>query len=204
LSVFDFDGAVGLQSEALELAESVGFTPTVVSASIDLLLMHARQHEPGRAESLLIKTVDQVANTPAWHEWLWKLRLAQTRAELALARGDLELAAAEAREGSIQSREKRRPKYEALGLMTAAAALHGLGRTRDAIADARRGVTVARQTADPALLLQAIDTLLTLDGDDPLAAEARALSDHILAALPDETMRRRFTKSETVQRILRL
>jgi len=60
------------------------------------------------------------------------------------------------------------------------------------------------QTADPALLLQAIDTLLTLDGDDPLAAEARALSDRILAALPDETMRRRFTKSETVQRILRL
>src|SRR2546430_17364917 len=66
LSVFDFDGAVGLQYEALELAESVGFTPTVVSASIDLLLMHARQHEPGRAESVPIKTADQLAKTNTW------------------------------------------------------------------------------------------------------------------------------------------
>jgi tetratricopeptide (TPR) repeat protein len=204
LSVFDFEGAEALQSEARELAESAPWTPTVVMASIDLLLIDARRHEPGRAETLLRKTADQVANTPHWHEWLWKLRLTQTRAELALARGDLDLAAAEARDGSIQSREKRRPKYEALGLITAASALAGLGRTREAIADARRAIVVARQTADPALLLQAIDTLLTLDGDDPLASEARALTGRILAALPDETMRRRFTESEIVQRILRL
>ncbi len=95
-------------------------------------------------------------------------------------------------------------KYEALGLITSATALHRLGRTREAIADARHAVAVARRTSDPALLLQAIDTLLALDGDDPLAAEARVLNGRILAALPDETMRRRFTESEVVQRILRL
>lgn len=204
VSAFDFEGAEALQAEARELAASVGFAPTLVSAGIDMLLTYARRHEPGRAETLLRTTTDLAANTPGWHDWLWRLRLAQTRAELALARGDMDLALAEAREGSLQSRARRRTKYEALGLITSATALHRLGRTREAIADARDAVAIARRTSDPALLLQAIDTLLALDGDDPLAAEARALNGRILAALPDETMRRRFTESEVVQRILRL
>jgi hypothetical protein len=134
---------------------------------------------------------------------LWQLRLAQARAELALARGDLDVAVTEARNGSALSRARRRPKYEALGLITAARALDGLGRTLDAIEDARRAIPIARQTSDPALLLQAIDVLLTLDGDDLLAAEARSLTDRILTALPDETMRQRFADAEVVQRIRR-
>src|SRR5262249_11341600 len=109
----------------------------------------------------------------------------------------------EAHNASVKSRTIRRPKYEALGLITAAQALHTLGRTHEAIGNARRAVAVARETADPALLLQALDALIKLDGDDRLAAEACALADRILAALPDETMGRRFTNSEVVQRIRR-
>ena len=105
--------------------------------------------------------------------------------------------------GIDQSHTKGRPKYEALGFVTRAHALHGLGKTRDAIADARQAVVVARGTADPALLLLALDALLALDGNDEMAAEARVLTDRILSALPDETMRRRFTESEVVQRIRR-
>ena len=89
-------------------------------------------------------------------------------------------------------------------MITAARALQGLGRTHEAIADARRAIDVARATADPALLLQAMDMQLTLDGDDQLAAEARALNSRILAALPNDTMRRRFRESEVSQRIQRL
>jgi hypothetical protein len=139
-----------------------------------------------------------------WHEWLWKLRMTQARAELALARGDFEAAIVESGHGSALSRSKRRPKYEALGLITAAHALNGLGRTHQAIEKARSAITVARPTADPALLLQAADALLALDGNDPLADEARGLTSRILAALPDETMRSRFTNSEVAQRIRRL
>jgi tetratricopeptide (TPR) repeat protein len=204
IAVFDFEGAQAIQSEARELASSAGFAPTVVSAGVDLLLIHARQHEPGREETLLRSTTELAANTPGWHEWLWRLRLTQTRAELALARGELDLALSEARDACVQSRARRRPKYEALGLMTSAVALHRLGRTIEAIADARHAIALARQTADPALLLQVLDTLLALDGDDELAAEARSVHDRILAALPDDIMRRRFTESEVVQRILRL
>ena len=204
LSVFDFEGAEALQSEARELALSVGFNLPLVSAGIDLLLTFARRHDPGRAERLLPETAAAALSTAGSHGWLWQLRLCQARAELALARGAFDTAVVEAGEGIDQSRARGRPKYEALGLITRAHALHGLGRTRDAIADARRAVVVARGTADPALLLLALDALLALDGDDESSAEARALDVRISCALPDETMRQRFTESEVVQRVRRL
>ncbi len=202
--MFDFDGAEALEFEARELGRRAGFAPTVVSAGIDLLLTFARRHDPGSAEAILAETVAAAATTPGWHEWLWRLRLCQVRAELALARGTCDAAVVEASEGINQSHTKGRPKYEALGLITRAHALHGLGRTRDAIADARQGVIVARGTVDPALVLLALDALLALDGDDESLAEARALDVRISSALPNETIRQRFVESEVVQRVRRL
>src|SRR5262249_46273503 len=111
LSVFDFEGAEALQSEARELAASVNFDPTVVSASIDLILIQARRYEAERAEKLLHETATRMETTRGWHEWLWKLRMTQARAELALARGDFEAAVAEAQDGCALSRSRRRPKY---------------------------------------------------------------------------------------------
>jgi hypothetical protein len=203
LSVFDFAGAEALQREAIELAQRVDFAPTVVSAHIDLLLTLVRRHDAGTAENFLSETVAAVATTAGWHEWLWRLRLCQVRAELALARGACDVAIVEASEGISRSHTTGRPKYEALGFITRAQALHGLDRTRDAIADARQGVIVARGTADPALLLLALDTLLALAGDHESSAEARALDVRISASLPTEIMRRRFAESEVVQRVRR-
>jgi hypothetical protein len=111
------------------------------------------------------------------------------------------MAAAAAQDGINQSRARGRPKYEALGLITRAQALHRVGRTREAIADATHGVKTARRTEDPALILLGLDTVLGLDGDDRLSAEAVVLTDRILDALPDETMRRRFAESEVVRRV---
>ena len=203
LSVFDFVGAEALQAEAHDLALSVAYTPTVVSTSIDLLLTCARRHDVGRAETLLPQAISLVATTPSWHEWLWALRLKQSRAEVAFERGSFDMAVTEATEGIHMSRVRLRRKYEALGLITRGRALDRLGRAREAIADVRDGVAMARRVEDPALLLHALDALLALDGNDELAVEARALSDRIVLALPDETMRRRFTESEAVQRIRR-
>jgi len=86
---------------------------------------------------------------------------------------------------------------------TASHALRGLGRIPDAIADARRAVIIARRTADPALLLQALDAQLSLDGDALSSAEALALEVRISCELPNETIRQRFTESEVVQRVRR-
>jgi hypothetical protein len=201
LTLFDFEGAEALQSEARELGKSVGFAPSVVSAGIDSLLTFARRHEPGRAERLLEETAGAAASTAGWHEWLWQLRLTQARAELALAREAFEEAIATATNSIEQSRARKRPKYEALGLITRARGLHALARTREAIVDATTAVTVTDRTGDPALLLLALDTQIGLDGTDELVGRARAVTDRIYDALPDEVMRRCFTESEVVRRI---
>jgi hypothetical protein len=104
-----------------------------VSVGIDLLLTMARRHEPGRAEQLVDEVVAAIATKPGWHEWLWKLRLSQARAELALARGDFEAATADATDCVDQSRAHGRLKYEALGLMTRARARRGQNLARQAI-----------------------------------------------------------------------
>ena len=201
LTVFDFEGAEALQSEACELARGVGFVPPIVSAGIDTLLTFARRHEPGRAERLLEETAAAAASTAGWHRWLWQLRLTQARAELALARGAFDDALATATDSIEQSRLRGRPKYEALGLITRAHGLHALTRTRDAIADARTAVCVADKTGDPVLLLLALDALIGFEGTDELATQARAVTDHIYASLPNELLRRRFTESEVVRRM---
>jgi hypothetical protein len=204
LAIFDFEGAEALQREARELAQSVAFTPTLVSATIDLLLTMARRHEPGQAENYVDQVAVAIAAAPGWHEWLWTLRLKQARAELALARDELDLAASEATMCVDMSRARGRLKYHALGLITRARARAAQARTRDAIADALVAVEVGRKTGDPALQLAALSTLLDLEGSDRLAAEALALCDRIRRALPGDVLKRRFDSSEIVQRIGRL
>jgi hypothetical protein len=172
-----------------------------VSAGIDLLLTMARRHEPGRAEQLVDEVAAAIATKPGWHEWLWKLRLSQARAELALARGDFEAATADATDCVDQSRAHGRLKYEALGLMTRARARRGQNLARQAIDDARAAVDAARRALDPALQLATLSTLLDLEGSDELAAEARTIRNRIHAALPGEAMKRRFESCEIVRRL---
>jgi hypothetical protein len=201
LTLFDFESAEALQSEACELARSVGFVPPIVSAGIDSLLTFARRHEPGRATRLLEETSAAAASTGGWHQWLWQLRLTQARAELALARDAFDEAIVTATDSIDQSRTSVRPKYEALGLITRARAHHALAHARTAIADAKTAVDVADGTGDPALLLLTLDLLIGLDGTDELATRARAVTDRINDALPDELTRRCFSDAEVVRRI---
>jgi hypothetical protein len=72
--------------EARELAH-VAFQPALVSAGIDLLLIYARSHDPGRAEPLLAEVESAVQQASGWHAWKWKMRL--SHAVRARARGHL-------------------------------------------------------------------------------------------------------------------
>jgi hypothetical protein len=204
LDVFDFEGNEALAEEARELARSHNFAPPGISASIDLLLNFARRGEVGRAEPLASAVGEAVELAAAWHGWLWKLRLAEARAEVALAREEWEEAVRWAGEAIDRSREKRRLKYQALGSWTRARALHALGRMDEAIGDARSAVALARRVGDPALFLRTAGVLLALDGDDALAAEARAAAERIAAALPDQEVRQRFEAAEPVRAVLRV
>src|SRR5262249_34717043 len=88
LDVFDFEGHEAAANEARECALSMGFQPSVVSASIDLIFNHARRGDPCAAEKLADRTTELAARIGGWHGWLWDLRLGQARAEVALAKGD--------------------------------------------------------------------------------------------------------------------
>jgi class 3 adenylate cyclase/tetratricopeptide (TPR) repeat protein len=201
LDVFDYEGHAAVAEEACELARSVTFPPPLISASIDLLVNLARRGEVGRAERLERDVAGAIERAAAWHGWLWNLRYAQARAELALARADVEAALALS-DAALRQARGRRPKYEALALVTRAAALVEVGRTTAAIKDLGEAVRVARSIADPALFLRGASALLAIEADDALATEARATARHILGRLPTHEMRQRFQSADPVRRLM--
>jgi tetratricopeptide (TPR) repeat protein len=189
LDVLDFGANEALAEEARELARSLSFTPPVISAGLDLMMNFARRYDVGRAEVLIDEIAEIAHNTTGWHGWLWTIRLAEARAEIALARRDFAEALKWSRAAVAESRKRGRVKYEVVGLGTRAAALHGLGRTRAAIRELHTAVLLARQFGDPAQFLRVASGLLSLAGDDALATEARAVSAQVARALPDACMR---------------
>lgn len=203
LDVFDFAGAETLAQEARELALSSNFPPPAASAGIDLLLNYARRGEVGRAEALLDEVAAAVEKASGFHGWLWRLRLAQARAEIALARGAWEDALLWAGRAISQSSTTERPKYRAAGFGTRARALAALGRHAEAVGDLRAAVGLARRLDDPALFLRLVGELLNLEGDDAPAAEARAAIDRITQALPNAEMRGRFESAPPVGLVMR-
>ena len=85
MALGDYEQVAATAEEARELARSLAFAPPRVSAGIDLLLVRARQQEPGQAKSVLEEVAAVAASASGWHGWLWRIRLSQARAELALA-----------------------------------------------------------------------------------------------------------------------
>jgi tetratricopeptide (TPR) repeat protein len=201
LDLFDLAEAEAIAFEARELAQGLAFAPSLVSATIDLLYVFARRHEPGKAEHLLDEATRVAASTPGWHEWLWNLRLTQARAELALAAGVIDQAVSYATDAIAQARAVGRPKYEALAFRTRADAHRVQCEFERAIDDARSGEAAARRTGNPALLLALIGTVLSLAGSDELLAEARGLHEEISRELPDPAAALRFRDSPMTEQI---
>jgi tetratricopeptide (TPR) repeat protein len=194
LGLGDLNGAMARAFDARELAHRVAFEPPLVSAGIDLLMIFARQQDPGRADTLLEETAQAVQKASGWHAWKWNMRLSQARAELACARGAWSEAVQAATSVINQSRCRHRPKYEALGLVTRARAAHRLG-ARSALKDARAAVDVGRRLADPAVLLECLIALLEIEGADALLDEAQRTAQKILQAVSDESLRSAFLTS---------
>lgn len=195
LSLGDLRGAMARAFDARELAHRVAFEPALVSAGIDLLMICARQHDPGRAQTLLLEeTAQAVQKASGWHAWKWNMRLSQAQAELALARSAWEEAVQAATYVIDESRSRHRPKYEALGLVTRARAARRL-HARSAIKDARAAVEAARRLGDPAVLLDCLIVLLELEGTDALLDETRRTAQKIVGAVSDETLRSAFLTS---------
>jgi tetratricopeptide (TPR) repeat protein/predicted Ser/Thr protein kinase len=204
IALGDYVRGEATAQEARELARRVSFAPPLVSSSIDLLFVFARTHNPGRADTFVDDVAASVAAASGWHGWLWRLRMSEARAELALARGDWDDAVTLASDCINDSRARARLKYEILGLTTRARARHALDQIPEAQEDASRAVTQARTLGDPIVLLSALNALLAIEGTDALAEEARASVARIVGHLDDEELRDRFLASDLASsRILR-
>lgn len=203
LDVFDFAGHAAIAEEALELARTANLLNPIVSTRLDLLFNYVRCQEVGQAERIVSEVAETVEKAAGSHGWLWRLRLAEARAELALAKGKQEETLRLSEDAIAQSQFRGRAKYQTFGLETRAKALAALGRKREAIAEAQKAVEILRPIGAPALFLRAAATLINLEGNDALLAEARAAAQYIIAALPIDTMRRTFESSESVQLILK-
>jgi tetratricopeptide (TPR) repeat protein len=204
LNVFDYVGSVALAEEARTLARSADFVLAEISAGLDLLFNFARRSQVGRAEKLLPEVAEAVENARGSHGWLWRIRLAQARAELASARGEWEETRHLAEISLQESRALGRVKYQALALKTRAEALAALGCTSEALVDLRNALAVTRPTTDPALFVQMAAAFLVVEGDDALAQEAYATAQRLSAALPTDEMRHRFEAAEPVRHIARV
>jgi tetratricopeptide (TPR) repeat protein len=111
LNVFDFAGHEGIAEEARELTRSVNFLPPLVSANLDLLFNYIQREEVGRAEQIVNEVADTVEKAAGNHGWLWRLKLAEAQAELALARGDGAETLRLVENALAQSRARGRVKY---------------------------------------------------------------------------------------------
>jgi len=188
LDTGDLDGAEDLATEARELARRSGWAPGEVSALIDLIVVRLRRGDDGAAAATIEEATRSAAEisgrrpgSSGFHDWLWALRLAWARAEVAAARGDREGVESWAADALARA-AGRRPKYEAAALVTRAGSRARHGRTREALADLDRALTIARASGDPALLLRAAVPRLALDGTDQLAEEIRTIEQQIAAA----------------------
>jgi tetratricopeptide (TPR) repeat protein/predicted Ser/Thr protein kinase len=199
IALGDYKRGEATAHEARELARRVSFAPPLVSSSIDLLFVYARTHEPGRAEAMVDDVAASVAAASGWHGWLWRLRMSEARAELALARGHWDDAITMASECIEDSRARSRLKYEILGLITRARARQAQDQITAAREDASRAVSLARTLGDPIVRLSALNALLAMDGTDELADEARASVARIVQHLDDQQLRQSFLMSELVR-----
>jgi class 3 adenylate cyclase/tetratricopeptide (TPR) repeat protein len=204
LDIYDFPGNQQLAEQARESGLSGDFLPTVVSAGLDLLFNYIRRQEVVQAESLCSEVAAKMEELGGWHAWLWRLRLEQARAELAVARTQwadgFEIASR-----VIETSERRgRPRYWILGLWSRAQAQNRLGKKAEALADLEAALKLARRLGDPAMHLRVAAVTLEIESHETLAREAGAIAQQINAALPDDTLRQRFESAEPVRLIRKL
>ena len=170
---------------------------------MDKLYIFIRTNQLGKAQALVPEVIVSVKKSQGWHGWLWKIRLLNARAELAVAGENKEEALRYAEEALEESRARQRVKYESLALQAKAGALILAGEKKKAIRCQLSAIKIAREMNYPCLLLKAITRQLDLEGTGELLKEAKAIVRKLNATLPGPQLTASFEKSEPVQAVMR-
>ncbi|HUP33070.1 MAG TPA: adenylate/guanylate cyclase domain-containing protein [Gaiellaceae bacterium] len=203
--LYELEDARVLNERAIALGEEARFPGSQVSGKIDLLVIDVLSRELGSAESAWPSLWEAAVQTKGWHQWLWMTRLLHAKAELALAAGRAEDAAAAAREAIAEAGRYPRVKYVQASRLALGRALHALGRTEDGVAELRLALDGAQQLSHPPAIWNTAAALARAradSGDDDGAIEAAELARRTLddfAAALSETRRERFFASPYLQ-----
>jgi class 3 adenylate cyclase/tetratricopeptide (TPR) repeat protein len=199
--LYELDDARRLDERAIALGEEASFPGSQVSGQIDLLVIDLLNGEVGQAESAWPALWEAAGQTKGWHQWLWTTRLRHAKAEISLAGGRAEEAAAEALEAIRGAESFSRRKYVAASRLTLGRALQALGRTDDAVAALRQALEEAQALSHPPSIWPAAAALavsLEQAGDDDGAEEAAGVARDTLDAFAaglSATRRERFLAS---------
>jgi class 3 adenylate cyclase/tetratricopeptide (TPR) repeat protein len=175
--LFQLDEATRRNQEAAELGAAAGFTNAVLQSGIDLLFTDLARGEVGKAEARWPELWNRTQNIKGAHQWLMAGRLAEAKAEIALAKGDHAEAARLAQEAIAQSRQVQRVKYELAARLVLGQALSALGQPERGIDELRAALDGIRRLGHPPTLWRAQWTLgkaLVQTGQDGEAAATMA------------------------------
>lgn len=191
LDLFDYAGAEEYIDQARITARRAQFSATLVGSAIDLIFSSVQRGELVRADRFVRQVEETIHTIYGSHRWLWEVRFLQARAELALARGDLDAALKWADEALARSHSTGRRKYQLLARLTRAQA-RGEREYKAALQDTRAALALAQELGDPLLLLRAAAIHLRFEKEESVRAAARAARAHIADSLPESSLRDRF------------
>jgi tetratricopeptide (TPR) repeat protein len=175
--LFQLDEATRRNEEAAELGAAAGFANAVLQSGIDQLFTDLDRGEAGSAEARWPELWERTQNIKGWHQWLMARRLAEAKAEIALAKGNYAEAARLAGDAIDRAREVRRAKYELAARLVLGRALMALGQPERGIDELRVALDGIRRLGHPPTLWRAwsiLGTALAQIGQDDEAAEAAA------------------------------
>jgi hypothetical protein len=175
--LFALDEARARNEEAIEFGNASGFLLASLQGRTDLLFSDLLAGEPGRADRSWSGLWREAEQLEGWHEWLIQGRLAYARAEIDLARGKPQEAAAAASEALARSGRVGRLKYEVAARSVLGAALLELKREADGVGELRMALMGAERLAHPPTIWRAAGRLaaaLADTGDDEGAQRAYA------------------------------
>jgi tetratricopeptide (TPR) repeat protein len=206
--LFDLEAARRLNEEGIELAGRAGFTYAEAQGKIDLLVTDLTEGNVGRAETAWPELWEASQAAKGIHRWLMAGRLTTARAEIALAIGDAEAAAAAASEAITFAQKHGRLKYEVVSRAVLGDALLEIGRHPEAVTELRRALAGAERLGHPPSLWRVLTTLgraLLAQGDDDGAAAAFSRAQETVkrfAATLSEERRGRFLAAAPIAEIL--
>ena len=173
--LFQLDEATRRNQEAAELGAAAGFANAVLQSGIDQLFTDLARGEVGRAEAQWPQLWNRTQDARGTHQWLMAGRLAEAKAEIALAKGDHAEAARLAQESIDQSRQVQRAKYELAARLVLGRALVALREPARGIGQLRMALDGIRRLGHPPTLWRAwwaLATALAQMGQDVEAATA--------------------------------